>query len=143
MYIGYPWLIRGYEQISVYGGADNVAGYSSLNVNNLVGTRMALVNVEVRIPFSGPKVLAPIKSNIFSHRSESLLDGGLAWNKGDQIKFKWQQSNFNERIPVWSTGISMRINLFGYLVIEPYYAIPFQNGGFKNKVFGINFVPGW
>lgn len=143
MYIGYPWLIRGYEQISVYGGADNVAGYSSLNVNNLVGTRMALVNAEVRIPFSGPKVLAPIKSNIFLTDLNLFLDGGLAWNKGDQIKFKWQQSNFNERIPVWSTGISMRINLFGYLVIEPYYAIPFQNGGFKNKVFGINFVPGW
>jgi Tol biopolymer transport system component len=143
MYIGYPWLIRGYEQISVYGGADNVAGYSSLNVNNLVGTRMALVNAEVRIPFSGPKVLAPIKSNIFLTDLNLFLDGGLAWNKGDQIKFKWQPSNFNERIPVWSTGISMRINLFGYLVIEPYYAIPFQNGGFKNKVFGINFVPGW
>ncbi|HOF98663.1 MAG TPA: hypothetical protein P5157_04045 [Paludibacteraceae bacterium] len=143
MYIGYPWLIRGYEQISVYGGANNVAGYSSLNVNNLVGTRMALVNAEIRIPFSGPKVLAPIKSNIFLTDLNLFLDGGLAWNKGDQIKIKWEPSNFNDRIPVWSTGISMRINLFGYLVIEPYYAIPFQNGGFRNKVFGINFVPGW
>ncbi len=47
------------------------------------------------------------------------------------------------RFPVVSTGASLRINLFGYLVLEPYYAFPLQNGGFRNGQFGLNFVPGW
>jgi len=27
--------------------------------------------------------------------------------------------------------------------VFPYFAIPFQNGGWQNKNFGLNFVPGW
>jgi hypothetical protein len=107
-------------------------------------------NAEFRFPFSGPQVLAPIKSNIFLTDFNLFFDGGLAWNKDDKIKFKWKASESKgytaiqkERIPVFSAGASFRINLFGYLVIEPYYAIPFQNGGFSNGMFGINFVPGW
>src|SRR5215204_3758096 len=42
-----------------------------------------------------------------------------------------------------SSGISLRVNLFGYLILEPYYAIPWQNGGLKNASFGFNFTPGW
>ena len=51
--------------------------------------------------------------------------------------------NYEERCPVFSTGVSLRINLLGYLIIEPYYAFPLQNGGFKNGSFGLNFTPGW
>jgi hypothetical protein len=84
-----------------------------------------------------------IESKYFLIDFNLFLDGGLAWNKGDHPKLKWEQSEFSERIPVYSSGISLRINLMGYLVIEPYYAVPFQNGGWKNKMFGVNFVPGW
>jgi Tol biopolymer transport system component len=143
MYLGYPWLVRGYEDISIYGGTSGTAGYNSFNVSHLAGSRIAVINAELRFPFSGPKVLAPIKSNIFLTDFNLFFDGGLAWNKGDKIAMKWQTSDFDERIPVFSAGASFRINLFGYLVIEPYYAIPFQNGGFSNGMFGINFVPGW
>jgi hypothetical protein len=44
---------------------------------------------------------------------------------------------------VLSSGISLRVNVFGYLILEPFYAVPWQNGGFKNANFGLNFVPGW
>lgn len=44
---------------------------------------------------------------------------------------------------ILSSGLSMRLNFFGYLIIEAYYAIQGQNGGFKNASFGINFIPGW
>ncbi|MFY9515953.1 MAG: hypothetical protein WAP46_06525, partial [Dysgonamonadaceae bacterium] len=145
MYLGYPWLVRGYEDISIYGGTNY-----SFDPTNLTGSRIAVVNAEFRFPFSGPQVLAPIKSNIFLTDFNLFFDGGLAWNKDDKIKFKWKASESKgymaiqkERIPVFSAGASFRINLFGYLVIEPYYAIPFQNGGFSNGMFGVNFVPGW
>jgi hypothetical protein len=41
-----------------------------------------------------------------------------------------------------STGISARVNLLGYAVIEAYYAHPFQRPG-RNWVYGIQLAPGW
>jgi len=49
----------------------------------------------------------------------------------------------NESSPIISTGASVRVNVMGYLILEPYVAVPFQNGGFKNIQFGLNFTPGW
>ena len=44
---------------------------------------------------------------------------------------------------ILSSGVSLRVNLFGYIIVEPFYAIPWQNGGFDNATFGLNFAPGW
>ena len=67
----------------------------------------------------------------------------MAWGKprspGDAKNVLEQR---NSRF-ILSSGISMRINFFGYLIIEPYYAIPWQNGGFKNAGMVVNFIPGW
>jgi hypothetical protein len=45
-------------------------------------------------------------------------------------------------VPVFSTGISARMNLFGYLVLETYYAYPFQRPE-KGGHFGLQLNPGW
>jgi hypothetical protein len=74
------------------------------------------------------------------------MDSGLAWNHGNKLGFKKDLTGGADseyRFPLFSTGASVRINLFGYLVLEPYYAFPLQNGGFRNGTFGLNFVPGW
>jgi len=42
---------------------------------------------------------------------------------------------------VTSVGISMRLNLFGALIIEPYYAMPLIDG--SRFRFGLNLIPGW
>ena len=47
-----------------------------------------------------------------------------------------------DRIPVVSAGISARINLFGYAVLETYYAKPFQRPDHK-PLFGFQLAPGW
>lgn len=106
---------------------------------------MAVANAEVRFPFSGPERLALIKSKWFLTDLNLFFDAGIAWNRGDKIVFKDNASHpaENEKFPLTSTGVSLRINLLGYLIIEPYYAFPLQNGGFRNGVFGLNFMPGW
>ena len=43
--------------------------------------------------------------------------------------------------PVFSAGASLRINLFGALILEPYYAIPLQKNA--KGSFGLNLIPGW
>jgi hypothetical protein len=41
---------------------------------------------------------------------------------------------------VASTGASLRVNLFGAIIIEPYYAFPLLKG--SKGAFGLNLVPG-
>lgn len=141
IYVGYPWLVRGYENLNFY--EDIPGANNSMNVSNLAGSKVLVGNVEFRMPLTGPERLAFLKSKWFMTDLNLFFDAGLAWSKGDKINLKWNTATFNEKIPVYSAGASIRINVFGYLVVEPYYAVPFQNGGWKNRVFGVNFTPGW
>lgn len=144
IYLGYPWLIRGYENLSFYGSwSDNTVGFNSLNYSHLSGSRIAVFNAELRVPMTGPKRLALFGSKYFLTDLNLFFDGGLAWDAGDKPKITWRKAAFNQRVPVFSAGVSVRVNVLGYMVIEPYFAIPFQNGGWQNKNFGLNFVPGW
>lgn len=138
-YLGYPWLLRGYEDISFESSSD----LYYFNISNLMGSKILVGNFEIRIPFTGPENVALITSKIFYTDLNLFFDGGLAWNRGDKVRLHWEPVNFDERIPVFSAGASLRLNLFGAMVIEPYYAFPFQNKGYSNGVFGLNFLPGW
>jgi outer membrane protein assembly factor BamA len=144
LYIGYPWLIRGYDNISA-GNSNSLEG-NTFDISWLSGTRIAVANAELRLPLSGPERLALIKSKWFLADLNLFFDSGLAWSHGEKVGFDMNpmaRANDNVTYPVFSTGVSLRVNLFGYLVIEPYYAFPLQNGGFGNGSFGINFIPGW
>jgi len=72
-----------------------------------------------------------------------FFDAGLAWDKVDDISFNSHKIADNKRFPVFSTGVSMRINLFGAMVLEPYYAFPFIHKGISQGFWGLNFLPGW
>lgn len=144
IYLGYPWLIRGYENLSFYGNrGDNTIGFNSLNYSHLSGSRIAVANAEFRLPLTGPKRLALIGSKYFLTDFNLFFDGGLAWSRGDKPKITWAEAAFDQRVPVFSAGVSLRVNVLGYMILEPYFAIPFQNGGWRNRNFGLNFVPGW
>jgi hypothetical protein len=42
-----------------------------------------------------------------------------------------------------STGLSLRVNLLGAMIIEAYYALPWRGDRFEKGAFGLNFAPGW
>lgn len=137
LYLGYPWLVRGYDNISDYAGDGG-----GITIDDLVGSRMVVSNVELRIPFTGPEKLSLIGSKFLFTDLALFFDAGLAWDSEITPKLQWEKENPSDRIPVFSTGVSLRVNLFGYMIIEPFYAFPLQvpdAGG----VFGINFTPGW
>ncbi|MBS0012235.1 MAG: PD40 domain-containing protein [Bacteroidales bacterium] len=142
LYLGYPWLIRGYENISFIGNNYSIEE-SSFNISHLSGSRIAVGNIELRVPLTGPERIAPIKSKYFLTDINLFFDAGLAWNSDSDVSFDWSPETFDERIPIYSAGISARINLLGAIVFEPYLAVPFQNGGFDNISFGFNLFPGW
>ena len=143
LYIGYSWLLRGYENTST--DLNTLEG-NSFNVYRLTGSRVMIANAEIRLPVTGPERLALIKSKWFLTDLNLFFDSGLAWNHDSRIKFDPESvsgDDNNVRYPLFSTGVSLRVNLLGYLVIEPFYAFPLQNGGFRNGQFGLNFTPGW
>jgi len=143
LYIGYPWLIRGYQRNDKYWSESYLAG-EGVNLDNFFGSRIFIGNAEFRIPLTGPKKASLIKSNLFFIDFNLFADGGLALSKGTKIGNDWTNPAPDERVPVFSYGLSLRINLFGYLVIEPFYAVPLRSGySFSNGSFGINFTLGW
>lgn len=153
LFLGYPYLVRGYESAGFYNANSFSSGF---DLNQLMGTRISVANFEVRIPFTGPERLAVLPSRLLFTDLNFFFDAGLAWTKDSQIAFKSKpdkigevthpdgsRTEIYERVPAMSAGVSLRVNLFGYLVIEPYYAIPFQRNDVKFGVFGLNFAPGW
>jgi dipeptidyl aminopeptidase/acylaminoacyl peptidase len=142
LYLGYPWYMRGYEY-STFTNNNFISDSLDVSINDLMGSKMGLFNFEFRFPFTGPKKIALIESGFLMSDLVLFMDAGIAWTDKTHPKLKFKKSNETDRIPLVSVGGSLRINVFGYMVIEPYYAFPLQYGGFKNPVFGVNFQPGW
>ncbi len=140
LYLGYDFFVRGYSYNALFDSMMATNG-QSIWYNDLTGSKMLITNFEVRIPFTGPERLAMIKSGMFFSDVNLFLDGGLIWNSGDKITWK-RPNDRSARAPIFSTGISTRINLFGQIIIQPYYAIPLSLAT-KKGYFGINFYPGF
>ncbi|MGO3267776.1 MAG: tolB protein precursor, partial [Sphingobacteriaceae bacterium] len=152
MYIGYPYMVRGFE-------ANSFGPNSKIGYNDLSGSRMVVGNFEVRLPFTGPEKLAVLPSGFLFSDLNFFVDGGLAWTKNSTIKWdKTDEDKVTETIdgqtyssydpsvtmPVFSAGVSLRVNLFGAMILEPYYAIQLNNSSReKFGTFGLNFAPGW
>ena len=142
--IGDVGLVRGFN----YGNIqklfqetnENTGGDNPVLFNQLSGSKIIVTGFEVRLPFTGPKRLSTIKSNFLLTDLNLFFDAGLAFNDYEDIG-KAGQDPRNQRWAL-STGVSARINLFGAMILEPYYAFPLVKG-FKGGTFGLNFVPGW
>jgi len=48
----------------------------------------------------------------------------------------------DRRLPVVSSGVSARVNILGYLILETYFAYPYQRPE-KGWHFGFQLQPGW
>ena len=137
----YPWYLHGYDNYKVFDGMP--ADQASFIMDQLYGNQMAVANVELRLPFAGPKRLGLVKVKYFYTELSGFLDAGLTWNRGDKISLDYYNYDPSNRVPLFSTGISARINVMGYVVLEPYYAWPLIGDHLGKGYFGINFLPGW
>ncbi len=160
LYLGEEPLIRGYG----YGSFDvsectGGASSSSCPVfDRLVGSRFAVFNTEFRIPLVGSREFGLLNIPFLPIEVSPFFDGGVMWTSDQSPKLKWTQDggtqlancgaqttqfiNCVERVPVFSTGVSIRVNVLGYMILETYFAHPFQRPT-KNWVWGIQMVPGW
>lgn len=130
VFLGYPYYVRGYNYNSL--ARNRCPDNSCLGVNQITGSKMLLAGAELRIPFTGPRRLSLIKLRYVYSDLVLFADGGLAWHRFDNIGFSFDPAG-EENIPIFSVGASLRINLLGAIILEPYYAFPLQK---KDKGYG-------
>jgi Tol biopolymer transport system component len=146
LFLGEQTLIRGYD-FNSFDASECATGNPSGNVNacpvfdRLLGSRLAVANLELRIPLNGTDAFGLLHFGFLPIEIAPFFDAGVAWTSDESPTFTFSESS-GARIPVFSTGLSARVNVLGYVVAEFYYAHPFQRPG-KNWVFGFQLQPGW
>ena len=156
LFIGNPQLVRGYGSRSF--DIQSTAQFDDY-LSSLFGTKIGVASVEARLPLLGVPQLGLITFPYLPTELVFFADAGFAWGEspyfvgfneqtGQSTVYTYGRS-FENQEPVFSAGVSTRINLLGALIIEPYYALPFSRWGADgdlNKgrgVFGFNLSPGW
>jgi WD40 repeat protein len=140
LFLGYSGLVRGYQFGSFEASECHPpAGQPDACpvFDQLLGSRMAVGNVELRFPLLGVLGLGsgyygalPLDFTLFG-------DGGLAWDTSNEPSLTG-----GNRKAVFSAGAGLRFNLFGFAVVEADLVHPFQRPD-KNWVWEFNFQPGF
>jgi hypothetical protein len=136
MFIGYENLVRGYSYYSF--SNQELSTQEGVDVfNSLFGSKMAVVNAELRFPLFGALGIGRGFYGVLPIDFLAFFDGGVAWDSTNNPDFLG-----GDRKPVFSTGVGLRMNLFGYMIIGVHYAIPFNRPD-KGGVFELTFYPGF
>ncbi len=142
LFLGYENFIRGYSLGSFESQeCTPTADGSCPEIDRLVGSKIAVTNLELRIPLFGTESFGLINFPFFPTELALFTDAGVAWTDADKPTIKFVRRS-TERIPVVSSGASLRVNMFGYLVFETYLAYPYQRPD-KGWHFGFQILPGW
>lgn len=156
-FLGYEWFIRGYDYRSFtpeecgasVGGAE---GGACPVRNRLFGHKVAVMSSEFRVPLLGVEQYGLITFPFVPTELVMFADGGLAWDSHllnangtlempDAPVLEFSRAS-SERIPVFTAGVGARFNVLGFLVLEAYYAYPFQRPD-KGAHWGFHLAPGW
>lgn len=132
--IGQYGLIHGYD----FNHLEALRERYGISYEQISGSKIAIASIECRLPLTGPDRFALLNAAFLPIEINVFLDGGMAWD--DFADFS-SELEFLQPLPVFSAGVGFRINLFGALVLEPYWSWPLRKN--SEAVFGFNFIPGW
>ena len=159
-YLGFGTLVRGYgfrqlddQQVAVP-GVGNATLYD-LFQDRLFGTSLGVANVELRVPLIGVEDFGLINFGYIPTELTLFGDVGTSWGES-RTRFIFGADgveelgrSFDDQKPLFSVGASLRVNVLGAIILEPYYAIPLSSveaGGTSFRPeprFGLNLSPGW
>ncbi len=143
LFVGRENLVRGYRA----GSFDASECTPTANAtecpefDRLLGSRMAVANLELRLPVLGTEELGLARFPQLPLEVAIFVDVGVAWTRDASPSFKFERETA-ERVPVFSYGLATRLLLGGYVPIEIYYAVPLQRPA-RSRVLGFFFAPGW
>ncbi|RPI24126.1 MAG: peptidase S9 [Acidobacteria bacterium] len=136
-YVGYPSLIRGYDfgSFNVNECQPVTPGDGSCPVfDQLIGSRLAVANLELRMALFGPLGLIPSQGFI-PIETAAFYDAAMAWTSR-------AGADFGSRDPVRSYGGSLRINLLGFVVAQISLVRPLDRP-LKNWLWEFSLTPGF
>ena len=134
-YIARPDFVRGYDRNNAFNMMCPVIGANTSNCSaiQLLGSRVAVANAELRFPLVRqfelgllPISLPPLDGLVF-------YDAGLAWSRGQSVSMS-RPENYDQtkqRYPLRSYGFGLRLNLFNYAIVRWDYAVPLDAPGRK------------
>jgi outer membrane protein assembly factor BamA len=136
VFLGYPGLVRGYDQNSFELEECGVTTDGSCPAfDRLIGSRMALASAELRMPlwslFGGQNFYGPLPVEV-----ALFGDAGVAWANGSSPTFA-----DGDRDIVSSVGAAVRGNLFGFAVLEVDFVKPLNRD--RGWLWQFMFRPGW
>ncbi len=140
LFIGFESLVRGYASESFDGSECSRSESDCPEFDRLIGSRIGVASLEMRVPLLGPEGFGLIPFNFLPLEIAPFVDAGAAWTKDQGVRFAFDRETL-DRVPVVSYGVSARVNLLGYAVLEAYYAFPTHRK--KGWHWGFNFAPGW
>ncbi len=127
-YIGRPDYVRGYdrEQFSSQFCSGFGATEASCSATELLGSRVALANAELRFPLVRRFDLGVIPISLPPVDGLFFFDAGVAWKKGQSVHLS-KPENYDQdlnRYVMRSYGAGIRVNLFGFALLRWDYSIP-------------------
>lgn len=160
LFLGFETFVRGYAWES-FEPSECANGATVQNtcptLSRLYGNRLAMASVELRVPFIGVEQYGLINFPFVPVELTAFADAGLAWDNPSCFQdlgsgqticssseppvLEWSR-NSAARVPVVSTGFSARANILGFMILETYYAFPWQRPD-KGWHWGFNLAPGW
>ena len=136
LYLGYPSLVRGYDSGSFL-PAEFAPGPNGKSVyDRLIGTKLAVANVEARLPLLGALGIIP-SQGMPPIELAFFFDAGTAWVSGDKPEFMGGSAQ-----GVTSMGTALRVNLFGFAIGEVDYVHP-NDRPLKGSYWQFSFQPGF
>ena len=136
LFIGYESLVRGYDTRSFTVG-EVESGSDPFDFNNLFGSKMLVANAELRFPLFQVLGIGKGFYGIFPIDFIGFFDTGVAWSDDDKA---WFLNGGRKMIS--STGIGLRSNFFGFLILGVDYVYPFDRPR-KGWHFQFTFSPGF
>jgi dipeptidyl aminopeptidase/acylaminoacyl peptidase len=148
LYLGYDGLLRGYDFGSFDFALECPTDGPCTNYNRLFGSKMILGNVEVRFP---PLGLLGIGRGVFGFLPIEMVlfgDAGLAYCTDVAFECISETRELSrpffmggERDPLFSAGAGLRMNVFGFMIIELDWVYPFNR--IRGGHFQFSFLPGF
>jgi hypothetical protein len=142
LFLGYPGLVRGYTYGSFDGSECNPTPDdpgSCPVFDQLLGSRIAVANAELRFPLFGVLGIGSGYYGAFPLEFIAFGDAGLAWDNANKPSVFGASGT---RDPVFSAGAGLRINLLGFAVAEVTLVRPFDRPA-KGWIWQFELQPGF
>jgi WD40 repeat protein len=131
-YVARPDFVRGYDRNNAFGAVCPVFGANASNCSavQLLGSRVAVANAELRFPLVRQVELGLLPIGLPPLDGLVFYDAGVAWSRG-QTLYARKPTNYDlekQRYPLRSYGFGLRLNFFNYAIVRWDYAVPLDAG---------------